>query len=199
MPPKLEFFDCDQGTPEWFQARCGVVTASTFSDVLAKGEGKSRTKLLYSIAAEILSGKPTPSWGSNVHTERGHEMEGEVRSLYEAFLDHEIAQVGFMRLGRIGCSPDSLVGGNGLLEIKTRLPHLQIEVLERGTLPPENRAQVQGQLLVSGREWCDYRSYWPGLPQLKLRVHRDETYLKTLQDELDRFHTDVDRIVQKYR
>lgn len=199
MTPQLEIFDCAQGTPEWLQSRCGIVTASTFSDVLAKGEGKTRTKLLYSVAAEILSGKPVPSWGSNAHTERGHEMEPEVRNLYEASCPDEVVQVGFMRLGRIGCSPDSLVGDAGLLEIKTRLPHLQIEVLERGTLPPENRAQVQGQLLVSGREWCDYRSYWPGLPQLKLRVPRDDAYLQTLQDELDRFLNDVDRIVQKYR
>lgn len=200
---ELEIFDFEQGTPEWLQVRAGILTASTFGDVLANGRGgapsKTRQKLVYSLAAEILSGQPTPSWGENEHTRRGHALEPEVRSLYEAFSDEPVVQVGFCRRGRIGCSPDSFVGENGLLEIKTKLPHLQIEALEAGVLPSEHVAQVQGQLLVTGRHWCDFRSYWPGLPELKIRVQRDTEYMARLDREIKTFLAEVDGVVEKYR
>jgi hypothetical protein len=194
-----EIITCDQGTPEWFAARCGVITASNFSDVLAKGKGITRTKLLYSTAAEILAGEPCESFAGNRHTERGKEWEDEVRSLYMATADEPVTQVGFIKRGRIGCSPDACVGDNGGLEIKTRLPHLQIEVLENGVLPPENVAQVQGQMLVTGWRFIDYISYSRGLPLFQIRVHRDLPYLSTLKTELDRFVRDVDAIVEKYK
>lgn len=194
----LEVFDCEQGTDSWFAARAGIVTASTFSQVLAKGKGITRTKLLYTVAAEILTGQPTKNWGGNEYTERGKALEAEVRDLYEASCPGVVTQVGFIRRGRIGCSPDAEVDDDGLLEIKTREPHLQVEVLEKGVLPSENVAQVQGQLFVTGRQWCDYRSYCRGLPQLKLRVYRDAEYIANLESELDRFIADVDRVVEKY-
>ena len=194
-----EVFDCDQSSPEWFAARCGVVTASRFSDVLAGGKGITRTKLLYETAAEILSGEPAEGFQGNKHTERGKAWEPEVRSLYAATAREPITQVGFIRRGRIGCSPDSCVGQNGGLEIKTRLPHLQIEVLENGELPSSNRAQVMGQLLVTGWDFIDYISYSRGLPLFQIRVQRDLSYLSNLKSELDRFINDVDRIVEKYK
>lgn len=193
-----EVFNCEQGTPEWHQARCGIVTASTFSDVLAGGKGITRTKLLYSVAAERITGQATPSWSGNAHSERGHALEPEIRALYEATSPEDVTQVGFIRRGRIGCSPDACVGEDGGLEIKTKLPHLQIEALEKGTLPSDHVAQVQGILLVTGWKFCDFRSYWPGLPQLKVRVYRDLDYLSRLSTELARFHNDVDAIVAKY-
>lgn len=200
---ELEIIDCEQGTPEWLAARAGVVTASEFSAVMAKGRGGSpsetRRKLIYVKAAEIITGQPVQTFQGNAHTQRGHEMEPEVRDLYVATSPEECRQVGFMRRGRIGCSPDTLVGDDGLLEIKTKLPHLQIEAVEAGVLPSEHTAQVQGQLLVSGRQWCDFRSYWPGLPQLKLRVYRDAEYLANLSAELARFNSEVDALVSRIR
>src|SRR3546814_2724927 len=70
--------------------------------------------------------------------------------------DVEPVQIGFIRRGPVGCSPDSLVGDDGLLEIKTKLGHLQIEVLESGAMPSDHYAQVQGQLWISGPQWCDF-------------------------------------------
>lgn len=198
-----EVFDCEQNSPEWYAARCGVVTASTFKEVMAKGrnggESEGRAKLIYSTAAEILTGIPTPSWGGNAHTERGHAMEQEVRDLYEATSPEPVKRIGFIRRGRIGCSPDSGVGENGGLEIKTKLPHLQLAALDKGVLPSEHVAQSQGILLVTGWQFIDFRSYWPGLPQLKVRVYRDTDYLSRLLHELSLFHTEVDRVVAKYR
>lgn len=206
MLDELQIFeDMEQGTPEWHAARCGVVTASVFHTVMAKGRtagtpSETRKKLLYQLAAEIITGEYTPTWDGNKHTERGHVMEPQVRDLYmSGFPDGHCKQVGFMRRGRIGCSPDTLVGDDGLLEIKTKLPHLQIEAVLAAKLPSEHVAQVQGQLLVSGRQWLDFRSYWPGLPELQVRVYRDLVYLSTLNQELTTFIRELDELVEKIR
>lgn len=194
---ELVVFDCAQNTPEWHQARLGIPTASCFSDVLAKGEGKTRRKYLYTLAGEILTGTPADGF-SNAHTERGHEMEDEARSLYAFENDVEPSFVGFMRRGRAGCSPDCLIGDKGMAEVKTKLPHLQLEVLERGVLPSEHKAQVQGQLWISGRDWCDFISYWPRLPLFCIRVERDETYIASLAQAVADFVGELDALVAKY-
>lgn len=200
---EVQIFDCEQGTEEWHLARAGIPTASVFSTVMAKGRGGGRSvtrdKLLYQLAAERITGEYVPTWNGNQHTERGKEMEAQVRDLYEATSELPVKQVGFIRRGNIGASPDSLVGDEGLLEIKTALPHIQIERVLAGVLPSEFTAQVQGQLLVSGRRWCDFRSYWPGLPQLRLRVIPDLAYQSTLLQELRQFNRELDALVARIR
>jgi hypothetical protein len=198
-----EVFNCEQGSEQWFAVRCGVVTASTFSDVMAKGRAgapsETRRKLLYATAAEIVTGKPAESFQGNRYTDRGKEWESEVRSLYSASTDDDVTECGFIRRGRIGYSPDSCVGENGGLEIKTHAPHILIPMLERGVCPPEHRAQIQGGLLVTGWQWIDLRCYCRGLPQLEVRVHRDLEYLGELSSALNQFHHEVDAIVARLR
>lgn len=197
-----EFIDCEQGTPEWFEARRGIPTASEFAIVLAKGRGnaesKTRRTYLYKLAGEIITGEPAESY-SNAHMERGKIMEAEARSLYVFMVDAEPDEVGFIRNGRAGCSPDGLIGESGGLEIKTKLPHLQIETLFRGELPPEHVAQVQGSLWVTEREWWDFVSYWPGMPLFRVRVHRDEEHIAKLAEEVARFNEELDAIVERVR
>lgn len=199
----IQIFDCEQGTDEWHLARAGTVTASVFSTVLAKGRGggpsETRKKLLYQLAAERITGEYVPTWTGNQHTERGKAMEAQVRDLYEATSDEPVQTVGFIRRGEMGASPDSLVGDHGLLEIKTALPHIQIERVVAGVLPTEYVAQVQGQLLVSGRRWCDFRSYWPGLPELRVRVIPDLAYQSTLLQEIRVFNAELAALVTKIR
>ncbi len=194
---ELLIFDCEQGTPEWLECRRGIVTASRFADVLAKGQGITRRKYLYTLAGEVLTGEVAESY-SNPHMERGHEMEADAVNLYAFERDVEPVACGFMRRGRAGCSPDRLIGDTGMLEAKSKLPHLQLEVLERGELPPEHKAQVQGQLWVSGREWCDFVSYWPRLPMFVKRVERDEKYIETLAQAVADFVGELDALVAKY-
>ncbi|OWV62539.1 exonuclease [Rhizobium sp. N122] len=194
----LQIFDCDQNSPEWLAARMGIPTASKFATVMAKGEGKIRSKYMRELAAEIYTGEPNVSF-SNGHMERGHEMEDIARKEYAFITDQEPIQVGFIRNGLKGSSPDSLIGDNGGLEIKTALPEIQIDRLERNRLPPEHVAQVQGNLWVSGREWWDFVSYWPKLPMLTVRVYRDEAYIKTMSDEIDRFNDELAELVERVR
>ncbi|TPG50154.1 exonuclease [Rhodanobacter glycinis] len=192
-----EIFDCKQGTAEWFAARLGIPTASNFSAVLAKGEGKTRRAYLLKLAGEAITGECVESFG-NMHTERGHAMEPDARSLYAFAHDVEPQLVGFMRRGRAGASPDSLVGDNGLLEIKTKLPHLQLDVLDKGKLPSEHVAQVQGQLWISGREWLDFVSYWPRLPLFCVRVERDEKYIENLSQAVADFVGELDTYIERF-
>lgn len=162
MLDELQIIECEQNSPEWLAARAGVVTASEFSSVLMKGRGgapsETRRKLMAVKAAEILTGAPVQVWQGNAHTERGHALEDEIRNLYASTQESDVTQIGFMKRGRIGCSPDAAVGDDGLFEAKSCLPHIQIDRLLAGTLPPEHAAQVNGQLLVSGRQWVDYIS-----------------------------------------
>jgi hypothetical protein len=197
MSDDLQIFNCDQGSEEWHECRRGIVTASRFADVLAKGQGITRRKYLYTLAGEVLTGECADSF-TNQHMERGHEMEADAINLYAFDRELDPIVVGFMRRGRAGCSPDRIVGIDGMVEVKSKLPHLQLEVLERDDLPPEHKAQVQGQLWVSGRDWCDFVSYWPRLPLFVKRVERDEKYIATLAQAVADFVGELDALVAKY-
>lgn len=201
----IQIFDCDQNSPEWLECRRGIPTASMFSTVLARGKdgggsatSKTRKEYLYKLAGEIITGELVEGY-SNAHMERGHEHEPIARATYGFIHDCEPLQVGFVRRDRAGASPDSLLGEEGLLEIKSKLPHRLIEAMLRGSFPPEHRAQVQGQLLVAEREWCDIAIYWPGLPLVTYRAWREETYIADLESAIDAFNEELDQIVERVR
>ena len=195
-------YDCEQGTEEWFRCRMELPTASMFSTVKAKGkdggESKTRGKYMRQLAGEILTGEPMESY-SNAHMERGTEMEAEAVAAYAFETGAEVETVGFIRMGDIaGCSPDRLVEG-GMVEIKTKATHLQIELLEADRVPPEHMAQLQGQLWVADREWVDFVSYWPRLPLFLRRVYRDEGEIKRIAEAVDQFNTELAALVQRIR
>lgn len=194
------FTDIEQGTEVWRQIRCGLPTASMFATVMAKGRGggdsATRRTYLYKLAGEIITGEPAESY-SNGYMERGHALEDAARQTYGFVTDTEPSLVGFIRNGRAGCSPDSLVGDNGMLEIKTKSPHIMIDVILKDNVPPEHKAQVQGQIWISEREWCDVCIYWPRMPLVIKRVHRDEDYIKTLAKAVDDFNEELADIVAK--
>lgn len=195
----VERIDCEQGSADWFAARLGLPTASRFADVFAKGEGKMRGRYLHELAAEILRGEVEPDGYTNAHMERGKAQEDEARDLYAFMADAEPERVGFLKNGRRGASPDSLIGTAGGLEIKTALGHIQVERLKRGDMPPEHRAQVQGTLWVAEREWWDFMSYCPRLPPLIVRVTRDEAYISQLAKSVDAFNEELDALVGSLR
>ena len=194
----LELIEVEQNTPEWHAARYGIVTASAFKDVLAKGEGKTRAKYLRKKAAEIMGAKPADSF-SNAHTERGHALEAEALDAYAFQFDIEPVRVGFYRRGPVGCSPDSIVGDDGLVQIKTTLPELLLEMAASGKVPSEHIAQLQGEMWVTGRKWNDLVVYWPGLPLYRRRVYRDEAYIATLQIAVEDFIREVHAYISESR
>jgi predicted phage-related endonuclease len=192
----IQIFTCEQGTDEWRKARAGIPTASRFSDVLAQGQGKTRRKYMMELLGERLTGQPMAEF-SNAHTDRGHTMEDDARQLYSFDVTEPLTTVGFIRRlsPTAGCSPDALVGEDGLLEIKTKLPHLQLEVLLKGEVPAEHVAQCQGALWVTGRKWLDFVSYWPGLPLFVKRVYPDTEYQDKLTAAIAVFNAEMHALV----
>lgn len=194
----IQIFDMEQGSEAWRSARCGIPTASNFAAVMAKGEGKTRSKYMRTLAGEIITGEPAETF-SNAHMDRGKAMEDEARETYALIYDVEPRRVGFVRNGQKGASPDSLIGDRGGLEIKTAQPDIQIERLERNRLPPEHVAQVQGNIWTVESDWWDFVSFWPKMPILRVRAYRDEAYIKALADEIDRFNDELAELVERIR
>jgi len=193
----IEVINVEQGTEEWRMARLGIPTASQFSTVLARGNGLMRKKYLYALAGEIVTGQPMLTY-SNEHMERGKAMEEDARNAY-AFLslNYVIQQVGFVKNGTAGYSPDGFVGNDGLLEIKTALPHIMVEHILKNEFPSEHKAQCQGGLWVTGREWIDLVIYWPGMPVFIRRSMRDEEYISKLDTAVDKFNEELGEIVKR--
>lgn len=196
--------DVEQGTEAWLRLRLGIPTASCFADIMAqpKEPGKGMRKgLLYKLAGEILTGEPAESF-RNAYMERGHRLEPEARAWYVMMTDEPVRQIGFARNGRMGASPDALVGEHGGLEIKTVTAAIMIEILERkpDDPPPEHLKQVQGNMLVCGRQWWDLVIYCcRSIPPAVFRIHRDPAYCAELLAEINRFNADVDALVAKVR
>lgn len=197
------FADIEQGSPEWYEIRLGLPTASKFADVMAKkgprgGIPKGRQTYLWKLAGEILTGEPMDSY-TNFSMERGKEREAEARDLYAFLKDADIQEVGFIRNGNCGCSPDSLIGNDGMFENKDAAAHIQIQRLLKGELPAEHKPQCQGGLMVAEREWIDFMSYTRGLPPLIVREYRDEDYIKGLRADVAAFVEELDALVEKIR
>lgn len=195
----IEVFNMPQGSEEWFVARRGIVTASEFGTLLMSGRGggdsKTRRTYMLKLMGERLTGDPMYHY-SNDHMERGHEHEPDARSLYAFQTDLEPQPVGFIKNGSVGCSPDSLVGDKGMLEIKSKLAHLHLDVLLGDAVPNEHMAQIQGQLWVAEREWCDFVSYCPKLPLFVKRVERDEAFIERIRKAVDLFERELVTIME---
>jgi YqaJ-like viral recombinase domain len=198
----IQIHDVEQGTPAWYLARLGLPTASNFATIMAKGKdggpSVTRTTYLRKLAGEILTGEPAESY-SNTAMERGKEMEPEARSFYSLLTDADPQLVGFITNGPKGCSPDALIGADGVLEIKRAQPNVLIEALLRDGFPPEHKAQCQGALWVAEREWVDICVYWPKMPVLIRRAYRDEAYIAGLETAVGAFNAELTELVARLR
>ena len=199
----MKVIECDQGSTEWYAARLGLPTASEFKTIIGvKKDAKDKvTRRLYmhKLAGEIMTGEPAESY-SNAHMERGKEMEGEARKCYDFLMPGaELRRVGFIVNGPKGCSPDSLIGENGMLEIKTKLPHLMVDWLLKDEFPSEHKAQCQGALWVAEREWIDIVCYWPKMPPFVKRATRDEPYIRELATAVDDFNAELHEVVGRLK
>lgn len=186
----LKIIDCEQGTPEWLQYRAGIITMSRAQCLLVNGKSESglgaeALSYIDELIGERLTGKPVNSFKGNEHTERGHEMEPEAIAMYASMTGRKVDSCGIMLNHGVGYSPDGLVGDDGLVEIKSKLPKIMVKVLCNDEVPKEHIAQCQGGLWVSGREWIDFVAYWPGMPLFVKRMYRDEKYIKRLAERCE--------------
>ena len=185
-------YDLQQGSDEWLEARLGIPTASEFDRIITPAKRQpaaAATKYLNIKLAEWMYGAPLEAFVSP-WMERGAALEAEAVRYYEMERDVETTKVGLVLTddGMIGASPDRLVGDDGLLEQKC--PALDTHVgsmLDPASLVAEYRLQVQGQLWVCQREWCDMQSYYPGFPSVIVRVQRDEKVQAALAQHIPAF------------
>jgi predicted phage-related endonuclease len=192
-----------QGTESWLRIRHGRFTASRASDLMAKtksGPSTSRANLIALLACERLTETPMETY-QNDAMRRGLELEAEARDMYSFTRGVVVEECGFIPLEpNAGCSPDGLVGEDGLVELKCPSAMAKhVSALRSGDHAQEYRWQLQHQLMTTGRKWVDAASYDPRFPEgLQLavvRVYRDESAIAELAAEIAKAEIEVQALV----
>ena len=196
----------EQRSDAWFTARLGKVTASRVADVIAKtksGYSASRDNYMAQLICERLTGQQGESF-TNSAIQHGIDCEPLARSAFEAYADVMVEEVGFVPHPSIemsGASPDGLVGLFGMLEIKCPNTATHIDTLLSQTVPGKYITQMQWQMRCCERQWCEFVSFDPRLPQdLQLfvkRVEFDPEYVAMLEKEVIQFLAELDDKVNK--
>lgn len=200
--------DLIQGSAEWHAIRCGKVTASRVADIVAKtktGPSASRANYAAELIAERLTGVPAEGY-TNAAMQWGTDQEPAARMAYEFYWNEDVAEVGFVphsTIGETGASPDGLVGSDGLVEIKCPNTATHIETLLKGAVPSKYITQMMWQMACTGRQWCDFVSFDPRLPEsMQLfvkRVDRDDAVIAELEAEVVVFLNEVRSTVIQLR
>lgn len=203
----MKVHDCDQGSEEWHALRAGLPTASCFDKLITSTGEPSKSLSTYAItlAAEKYAGKPVDAWEGNGHTERGTLLEPEAKNMYAFMEDHEVQPVGFVTddANTYGCSPDGLIGNDGLAEVKCLKAENHIKALlyikKHNKCPPDYVQQTQGQIFICERNWCDLVFYHPELPSKIIRQERNEEIIKSLKTHLAIVIAERDRVLMELK
>jgi putative phage-type endonuclease len=195
----------EQGTPEWLELRRGKVTASRVADILAKtktGTSVSRQNYLIELALQRLTKTIEPSY-TNSYMEWGTATEPQARVAYEVHTNNFVDQVPFIdhpTIQGFGCSPDGLVGADGLLEIKCPSSPTHWEYFKAKEPPKKYFIQMQAQMAVTGAKWCDFVSFDPRFPErsqlLIVNVPKDHEFILFMEAEIKQFLEEVSTEVQ---
>jgi putative phage-type endonuclease len=195
----------EQGTTEWFAARCGKVTASRVADIIAKtktGPSASRENYLAQLVCERLTGKPAESY-SNSAMQWGTDTEPFARAAYEARMDLLVTEVGFIDhpwITMSGASPDGLAA-EGMVELKCPNTANHLQTLLDRKVPEKYITQMMWQMACADRPWCDFVSFDPRLSekyQLFIkRINYDPEMVNLLENSVIQFLGDVDLKIQQ--
>lgn len=199
------FDDLTQGTPEWFAARCGLLTASEMDKIITPkklefSNSDTMRKHAYELAAQRINQYVEPTYVSDKML-RGKEEEERIRKCYsEKYAP--VKQVGFVTNDKwgftLGVSPDGLVGEDGTIEGKSRDQKFQVEQICTDEMDVEFRLQVQTALLVTERKWCDFVSFNNGMPMFTKRILPDHAVQDAILQAATQFHTLLDATLKKY-
>ena len=198
-----------QGSEEWHAARCGLLTASEIKLIVTPtlkiaSNAKERAHL-WELAAQRISRFVEPQYISDAML-RGHEDEIIARALYAENYE-PVEECGFVTNDKwgftLGCSPDGLVGEDGIIECKSRCQKYQVQTIvehyETGKTPEEYALQIQASLLVTGRKWCDFISYSGGLPMWVVRVFPDDAMQDAIIDAASKYEARINEVIADYR
>jgi putative phage-type endonuclease len=196
----------EQRTQEWLSERAGKVTASCIYKVMARtksGYGADRANYMAQLVAERLSGFPADTF-TNAAMVWGIETEGQARAMYELVTGNTVCETGFHRHPAIpdsGASPDGLIDDAGLVEIKCPNTATHITTLLGGGIDRKYILQMHWQMICTGRDWCDFASFDPRLPQeMQLhveRVERDAALCGEIESEVQSFLAELNETVAK--
>ena len=201
----------EQGTQEWFSARLGKVTGSCFQKVLSGRQTAATYKM--ELVSERLTGQSPPQVSSKAMA-WGHEHEDKARIAYSLFLldkdddrASQIKQVGFVdhpEVDGAGCSPDGLVGDDGVIEIKCPYTHKNhLRTLMTREVPKEYVAQCQGAMWVLGKSYCDFISYHPhfgsSMELCVLRLERSDEYIANLCKSVQVFLDEIEVVIKQLK
>lgn len=197
--------DITQGSDQWKQLRCGMITASKIADVMSKGKNGAESTGYANYRAQIVAERFTGcvSEGyTNGYMQRGNEDESAARDCYSFATGNQVDQIAFIKHPTIecaGCSPDGLVGDDGLVEIKRKIPALHIAYLLKAEVPAEYKKQMTFQLACTGRKWVDFCSYCPELPEnmqlFIVRFHRDDAAIAEMEAAVIAFNQSVEKMI----
>lgn len=191
----MTFHNIEQNTEEWFGLRMGKFTASTFKDIMGAETTSGYKNAIANVVYERLTNDRPESF-TNEWMQRGHDLEPQARLWYT--LNHsDVSNGGFFCGEWVGASPDGLVGKDGLIEIKAPKHSTHIQYLMNNKLPSIYKWQVQGQLYVTDKKWCDFVSYHPKLPAFILRVERDEKLIGDLIEAINNAVLKAKEIIKK--
>jgi hypothetical protein len=189
--------DIEQGSAEWLALRLGILTMSELECLLVNGKGQAGFGVqaftyMDQLIGERITGEAAELPFTTRATERGHELEGRARDLYVTREGIQLDQAAIILNHGVGYSPDAMIGVDGLVEIKTKLPKFQVGVILSGEVPKEHIAQCMGGLWVSEREWIDFISYWPGMPMFVKRMYRDQAMISRISERVSTFYEILD-------
>lgn len=201
----MRYVDCEQRSAEWFWARCGRITASRMCDLMAVlkrgGEATARSNYRIELLAERLSGKVEDHYVSKEML-FGEEQEPFARTAYELRAGNEVDPLGFIFHpvhDFSGASPDGLIGTDGGLEIKVPKTTTHLGYMAAGVVPEEYIDQIQWNMACAEREWWEFCSFDPRLPDKArlfiIRVPRDDARIKVIEEQVLRMHAEVDYII----
>ena len=189
----------DQRTDEWYAQRCGLVTASRIGDLMAKtksGYSATRANYMAQLVVERLTGEVAESY-TNAAMQWGIDTEPFAREAYEILTGELVEEVGFIKHPSLvaGASPDGLVGEKGLIEIKCPNTATHLEFLLNPKIDKKYMLQMQFQMMCTGRDWCDFVSYDPRVPNhLKykcVRVEFDGSLAEEITQEVHAFSAEL--------
>jgi putative phage-type endonuclease len=198
----------EQRSPEWHAHRVGRVTASRIADLMAKtrtGWGASRANYMADLIAERLTGEAREGF-TNAAMQWGTETEPQARATYEFVTDLTVTEVGFIdhpNIPMAGCSPDGLVGEDGMIEVKCPNTATHLDTLLNGTIPDKYLKQMMFQMACADREWCDFVSFDPRLPaEMQLwvqRIPRERETVAEIEEAVASFIAELDGKVADLR
>lgn len=202
-----EYRDIDQGSDEWLELRRGMVTASTIGRLITPktikpaGNPDSRA-LIAELAAERIAGWSEPNY-VNGDMQRGNDCEPIARDKYAEHYGVDVTAMGFMVRDdwgfRFGYSPDGLVADDGLIEVKAPRMKTHIQTIISGEVPVEYMAQCQAGLIVSGREWVDFISFYGGLPMKTIRVQPEQRWVDAIRQASQDAELAIESMVNRYQ